>query len=348
MVKTPEAEARLEYVSPDFLDFDPSNPRFAGLMDGRSQDEIQKALFGEPYYASALVDSFVENGFIDYEPLVVKQCGTRYTLVEGNRRLAAIREIQAHPDRYAGRKSDLKSIPVLVFPKKPDKQQQNEMRVYLGVRHLLGFREWPSISKAQFLENESKAAGGLEKVLKETRMTRDKAKRFLVPYRLLSQAGVRLPQGEDFWMLGEALQRTGIKSYLQLQVDPNTLEIKSYDKKHLGLLLDDLYGRRKTGGDRDPATRLVGDTRDLSRLAKVLSTEKATVALRAGKPLEEAEIYVDSREESVVRLSKVTKQLGVLLKKLCTGIKDPEASHLAQAYKDFDTAVKAFVGKGPK
>ncbi len=348
MVKTLEAEARLEYVSPDLLDFDPSNPRFAGLMDGRSQDEIQKALFGEPYYASALVDSLVENGFIDYEPLVVKQCGTRYTVVEGNRRLAAIREIRARPERYAGRKSDLGSIPVLIFPKKPDKQQQNEMRVYLGVRHLLGFREWPPISKAQFLENESRAPGGLERVLNETRMTRDKAKRFLVPYRLLGQAGVKLPQGEDFWMLGEALQRTGIKKYLQLQVDPKTLEVRGYDKKHLGLLLDDLYGRKKAGGERDPGTRIVGDTRDLSRLAKVLGADKATVALRGGKPLEDAEIYVDSREESVVRLSKVTKQLGVLLKKLCTGSKDPEASHLAQAYKEFDTAVKAFTGKVPK
>jgi hypothetical protein len=170
----------------------------------------------------------------------------------------------------------------------------------------------------------------------------------LVPYRLLNQAGVRLPQGEDFWMLGEALQRTGIKKYLQLQVDPKTLEIKSYDKRHLGLLLDDLYGRKKTGAERDPATRLVSDTRDLSRLAKVLSADKAALALRGGKALEEAEILVDSREESIARLSKVTKQLGVLLKKLCTGSKVPDASRLAQAYKEFDTAVKAFVGKVPK
>ena len=345
MAKMFEAEAHLEYKSPDLLDFDPSNPRFAGLMDSRTQDEIQKALLGEPYYASSLVDSLLENGFIDYEPLVVKQCGTRYTVVEGNRRLAAIREIRANPERYKGRKSDLGSIPLLVFPKKPDKQRQNEMRVYLGVRHLLGFREWPSFSKAQFLENESRAAGGLEKVLKEIRMTRDKAKRFLVPYRLLSQAGVKLPQGEDFWMLGEALQRTGIKNYLQLQVDPKTLEIRGYDKKHFGLLLDDLYGRKKTGGERDPATRLVVDTRDLSRLAKVLSAEKATVALRAGKPLEEAEIYVDTREESVMRLSRMTKQIGVLLKKLRLGSKDAEALRLVQAYKELDSAVRVFTSK---
>ncbi len=93
--------------------------------------------------------SLVENGFIDYEPLVVKRHGKRFTVVEGNRRLAAIREIRANPDRYSERKSDLSSIPV-VFPEKPDDQQKNEMRVYLGVRHLFGFRDWPPLSKAQY------------------------------------------------------------------------------------------------------------------------------------------------------------------------------------------------------
>ncbi len=163
-----ETKAKLQRVSPDLLDFDPSNPRFAGSLKSRDPDEIQKELFGEPYYAGALVDSLVENGFIDYEPLVVKHSGDRFVVVEGNRRLAAIKEIRANLDKYPNRKSDLDKIPVLVFPDKSDGQQQEEMRVYLGVRHLLGFREWPPFSKAQFLENESKADGGLDRILKET------------------------------------------------------------------------------------------------------------------------------------------------------------------------------------
>jgi len=347
MPTTLESRTELEYVSQDLLDFDPSNPRFGGLMDNRSQNEIQKELLGEPYYASELIDSLVENGFIDYEPLVVKRKGKRYTVVEGNRRLAAIREIRADPERYKGLKSDLKEIPALVFPDKPDEHQQNEMRVYLGVRHLLGFREWPPVSKAQFLERESKAAGGLDRVIKETRITKTQARRFLVPYRLLQSAGVSIPKGEDFWVLGEALGRTGIKKSLQLSVDPQTLQISSYDKRNLGFLLDCLYGPKGKGGERSSTEKVVHDTRDLSRLAKVLGSDKATAALRAGKPLEEAEIYVDTREESVERLSKVTKQLGVLLKKLRPGSKDAEGSHLVQAYKEFDTAVKAFISRVP-
>ena len=205
MGKTESAEtkAKLQRVSPDLLDFDPSNPRFAGSLNNRKQEEIQKELFGEPYYASALVDSLVENGFIDYEPLVVRRSGNRFVVVEGNRRLAAIREIRANLNKYPNRKSDLDNIPVLVFPDKPDGQHQEEIRVYLGVRHLLGFREWPSFSKAQFLENERKVEGGLDRILKEISNDKTAGTSLLVPYRLLNKAGEKLPKGEDFWILGK-------------------------------------------------------------------------------------------------------------------------------------------------
>ncbi len=130
VTKAPQSQATLTYISPDLMDFDPANPRFAGELTGLSQPDIQKKIFGEPHYASELVDSLVENGFIDYEPLVVKRHASRFLVIEGNRRLAAIKEIRANPGRYTGRRSDLDSIPVLLFPEQPDDQQKNEMRVY--------------------------------------------------------------------------------------------------------------------------------------------------------------------------------------------------------------------------
>jgi hypothetical protein len=291
------------------------------------------------------VDSLLKNGFIDYEPLVVKRAGKRFTVVEGNRRLAAIREILAHSDLYQGKTEDLKRIPALVFPDRPDNQQKDEMRVYLGVHHLLGFREWPPLSKALFLENESKAPGGLDRVFKETQVKKEDARRFLIPYRLLQHAKVDLPERGDFWMLGEALSRTGIKKFLQLDVDSKTLTIRGYTKKALELLLDYLYGPKQKGGGRDASKRIVDDTRDLSSLSKVLGSDKAAVALRSGRTLEEAEILVGTREESIKRLGKVTKELGTLLGQLQLGRRDGEGTRLHNAYKEFDAAVKAFTSK---
>lgn len=340
-----ENKIELQYVKQELLDFDPTNPRFGGLMSTKSPEYIQQALMKEPYYASELIDSLLTNGFIDYEPLVVKRNGSRYKLVEGNRRLAAIREIMAHTEKYQGRTEDLKEIPVLVFPDQPDLAQKNEMRIYLGVRHLLGFREWPPLSKARFLDHESKEEGGLDKVLKETRLTKTQARRFLLPYRILRKAGEGVPKGEDFWVVAEALGRTGIKSFLRLEVDPETLAIVNYDKRRLSHLLSYLYGSKKASGERDPARKVVSDTRDLSRLGKVLNSEKATLILNEGKSLEQAEIYVDTREESLKRLTKVMKDLGALLKKLAADKRNTETQNLHQTYKNFDVAVKAFVNQ---
>jgi hypothetical protein len=344
MPKHVKSETKLEYVSPDLLDFDPDNPRFAGRFRGYPPDRIQKEISEEPFYALELVDSLVENGFIDYEPLVVKRNGKRFTVIEGNRRLAAIREIRANPDHYAGRKSDLDAIPVLIFPERPDEQQSNEMRVYLGVRHLFGFRDWPPLSKAQYLDRESEREGGLDRVLQETQLKKNQARRFLVPFRLLTSADLKIPDSEDFWVLGEALARAGIKKFLQLEIDPKTLKVLDFNKRNLNLLLTDLYGPKKAGA-RDPSGKIVFDTRDLSRLANVLSSEKATEVLHASKNIGEAEIYVDTWEQSVTRLTKVMKEMRVLIKKVLRHRNGAENRQLGDSFRRFDTAVKDFVKK---
>ncbi len=148
-------------------------------------------------------------------------------------------------------------------------------------------------------------------------------------------------------MLGEALSRTGIKKFLQLEIDSKTLEILNCDKKSINLLLDYLYGTTHKGGSRDISGRVVEDTRDLSRLSNVLGSEKAIAALRKGRPLEEAEILVDTREESIKRLVKVTKELGLLIVKLVSRSKDEGSANLRRVYEEFKAAVKAFTSKEP-
>jgi hypothetical protein len=338
--------AKLEPLSPDSLLFDPENPRFGGALAGMSQPEIQKAILGAPHFASELVDSLLENGFIEYEPLVVRRQGDHYVVVEGNRRLAAVKEIRANPDKYKGRKDGLDKVPAIVFPEQPDNAlEQSQMRVYLGVHHMQGFREWPPLAKAQFLERESQRVGSLERIIKEVRITKQQARRFLLPYRLLKDARMRLPE-EDFWVLAEALSRTGVKNFLQLDLDSETLQIRSCNKENLKALLDDLYGPRDASTrQRDVSAKKVRDTRDLSTYGKVLSSEKASAVLHAGKSLREAAIYVDTREESRGKLSRVVKELGLLIKKVMEKDKTAEASIVQRTFRELDSAVKAYLKK---
>ena len=166
--ETLESKSALIYVSPDDLEFDPENPRFGGLLATKNQDELQAAIFGDPYFASELVDSLLENGFIEYEPLIVRREGNRHIVVEGNRRLAAVRHIRSNLSKYPNAKSNLDRIPVLLFPGTRDDVLENTMRVYLGVRHLLGFREWPPVSKAIFLTAKARMRVVLNKSLKRS------------------------------------------------------------------------------------------------------------------------------------------------------------------------------------
>src|SRR5215471_9742337 len=98
--KTSSAQTAAEFrkVPADDIRFDPTNPRLGGDAS-TSQPKLQALLMGEPHFANMLIDSFVENGFIEYEPLVVRQAGNHYIVIEGNRRLAAVKHILANAEQ---------------------------------------------------------------------------------------------------------------------------------------------------------------------------------------------------------------------------------------------------------
>jgi hypothetical protein len=338
----PFPNATLDRVPSEALEFDPANPRFGGQGQGKAQDEIEAMLLDEPHLASQLVDSLVENGFIDYEPLVVRKkssANDKYVVIEGNRRLAAIRYLRKHLNEYPKRKNDIDSVPVLIFGATKTEDEAKHVRAYLGVRHLLGIREWPPLSKAQFLEREAAAVGNLDDVLREVRLTKTQARRFLIPYRLLQRAGKELPAGEEFWVLAEALNRAGVKDYIELKTN-EALEVTGFSKPKLARVLDDLYGPPSSNG-RVSAKRKVADTRHLSLYAKVLQTERARDALHVGKDLAEAAIYVDSKEQSLDRLEKLVQQLKLLVKKIVPS--PAKGKRLREAVSELEKAAAEFV-----
>lgn len=81
-------------VPTDLLDFDPNNPRL--IEDGirnPTESEIILAL-ADTADLSEVVESIASNGYIDIEPIIAQRIGERWRVLEGNRRLAAIRILQ--------------------------------------------------------------------------------------------------------------------------------------------------------------------------------------------------------------------------------------------------------------
>lgn len=333
--------------------FDPGNPRFGGKSEQHTlseienqQERIQKILEGDPHYALRLLESFRKNGFIRYEPLVVRKMGKKYVVIEGNRRLAAVRHILQNVD--GSFPPDLiqkfKKIPVLVFHQAEDQSHIRDMRVYLGVRHLFGFKDWPAESKATFLDEQIKSSDDLERTVDELGIKKSAVRRYLVPYRMIRKARQHLKgvSDQEFWTLGEALTRSGIPEYIELEVNPDTLEVEKFNLAKLKRLIDFLYGEPNGDGKRDVKTRKVTDTRESSDLAKVLSDPKAAAKLERGATLAEAILEVQTPGENVKRLRKQLRELAVIVRSI-TARGDKLAKELRRKYQDFSKAARRFL-----
>ena len=143
------------------LRLDPQNPRLAETL----QDATQEELIQEYYLAydlDPLLISMSHSGYFSEEPLIGVRDGNdamgraTFTVVEGNRRLAALQMLQFE---WAWKAAGSPSLPVIsdnVLPKLnpvPLKEYPSRIEVipYLGVRHIRGVKDWEALAKARYV-----------------------------------------------------------------------------------------------------------------------------------------------------------------------------------------------------
>jgi hypothetical protein len=103
-----------------------------------------------------LMGSIAENGFFPGEPLLLapRQKNT-FTVVEGNRRLAAVRLLQ-HPEIASVRKGSVQDL-ANTATYRPSRlygvnfPDRDSILDYLGFRHITGVKEWDPLAKARYL-----------------------------------------------------------------------------------------------------------------------------------------------------------------------------------------------------
>ncbi|MBV1843385.1 ParB/Srx family N-terminal domain-containing protein [Photobacterium ganghwense] len=144
-----------EMISPDFLLLDVNNPRLFIGNEKQSQDELVKTLV-DTADLKELIQSMAENGYIPIEPLIVVDDGeNHFTVLEGNRRLAALRILTNPNLARKCRISVPKDLPkhvtdtfkeVAVYRVK----SEDDARSLIGFKHVNGPHKWESFAKAQF------------------------------------------------------------------------------------------------------------------------------------------------------------------------------------------------------
>ena len=140
---------------PSDLDLDPENPRLADKgFSIDSQEEIIQWLWRNKS-VNELVDSILANGFWDHEELFATEEGGRLVVVEGNRRLAAVK-ILSDPDlrRRLGIQlakcpseavlESIRKLPVI-------HATREDLWGFVGFKHVNGPQAWDSVAKAEYV-----------------------------------------------------------------------------------------------------------------------------------------------------------------------------------------------------
>jgi hypothetical protein len=133
-------------ISVERLHFDPKNPRHAADPSSSVKDsEIIRELI-ETSDIGELVQSIASNGYIDIEPMVVLPSSSGLIVLEGNRRLAAIKLLMdkklqkdcnfACPELTSEVRKTLQNLTVYAVRKRED------ARDFIGFKHINGPHRW--------------------------------------------------------------------------------------------------------------------------------------------------------------------------------------------------------------
>ncbi len=292
--------AKIEPLPVSDLNFDRQNPRLVGygIRPNTPDEEVIKILWQE-MAVDEVAMSIVASGYWPQEPLIVTKEGGKWVVIEGNRRLAAIRALlepklaQLVGTDLGGQlkpvvEASLKNLPVI-------KSTREESWRYLGFRHVNGPARWSSYAKAEYIRFvHEKYKIPLEEIaaqIGDRHRTVRRLYRALMVLQQASRAKVyslddRTKKNLPFSHLYTALDYEGFQDFLKLKSEDDEADspVPTKREPQLGQVLVWLFGNKKDG--LPPVT-----TRrepDFKMLNEILKHEKARQALESKCSLAEA------------------------------------------------------------
>jgi len=292
----------------NLLKFDPENPRIPSDINKNDEKEILDWMLNDATLIE-LMGSIGESGYFSAEPLlVVKDGNGAYIVVEGNRRLAAVKLLN-NPE-LAPRKMKAVSVVVQKAKIKPSHlpiiiySNRDKIIDYLGYRHVTGIKEWGPLAKAKYLKQlyyryfEEEQEAIYKKLAQIIGSRADYANKLLIGLALFNEIAEEgfydIPGLNEntlnFSLITTATSYNKITAFLGLSFDD--LDLTNVNKNHLRELTKWLFERV------DSAPARVAESRNLNELSYVVANEKALTAFRQGTPLAQAVLYTEEPDES--------------------------------------------------
>ncbi len=335
------SNAIFKRISVADLLLDPHNPRLPKSMsNSKNEKEIINFLLSDASLIELML-AIGKNGFFEGEQLLVVKQGEKYLVVEGNRRLSAVKLLH-NPEIGEVYKSKIaqvivetdkhnipNEIPCLIFDNK------DEILKYLGYRHITGIKSWKLLEKARYLTKlkddyfpSDTINSASREIAKMIGSRKDYVVRVLAGYKLYE-----IIENNDFYKikdlsdttfyfnyLADSLSRSNIADFLGVDLEKeNPAENIEYDN---------LYEWTKWLFDKSLPNKIIGDSENLNTLNKVIASPMALRAFKAGEDLFTA---IEFTDEFDIQFENAMKNAINQLKKadgLTTRIKRPYSNLL--------------------
>lgn len=281
--------------------FDPCNPRLPKSKHNLNEKEIIDFMLLEAATLE-LMQAIGENDFFRGEQLLVVPVSDlkgKYKVLEGNRRLtsikllnnpklASVKTASVH-QVYTESKYRPTEIPCLIF------KTEDEIRKYLGFRHITGIKPWGLTEKARYLfqlyndlYKTLDINAATNELAKKIGSRKDYVKRVLIAYKLY-----KIIEDEGFYKIKDLDDTTFYVGYLVdslskhhiatfLNIDISSKEpLEKLNNENLKELTHWFFQKNEQN-----KTRLKGKSLDLQMLNAILGNEAACTAFKEGKDLE--------------------------------------------------------------
>jgi hypothetical protein len=284
---------KFKYIDVEKLSLDASNPRLPKSMHNSQDSDIITYMLREESTLE-LMQAIAENGFFEGEQLLVVPIGKdKYKVVEGNRRLTSVKllnnytlatvkkELVKQIVEGATSKLPIGKLPCLEFEK------EEEIRKYLGFRHVTGIKAWGHSEKARYLYELYKSdfssrlfTEACYEIAKTIGSTKSYIERVLTAYQIYlyieDENYFEIPGLNDtnFFVgyYSDGISRSNIAKFLGVDWQSDE-PLKNLNKENVELLTKWFYEKFELDGKIQ--TRLKGKSGDLDDLNKILGHERA-------------------------------------------------------------------------
>ena len=316
-------------VAVEDLKLDAENPRLPEPLIGARQSEVLRHLHDGTL--EEIGQSLVDHGYFAHEPLIVLRDAETgaCTVIEGNRRLAALMILHGHPESEglafvevaptAEQLDRLRRIPCFKV------ETRDEAHDFLGFRHIGGIKRWEPEAKARYLLGEVKrvverdSANPFRDVGRRVGSNAQGVRNSYVALRTLQVArgdfGIEVGyiQQQRFGVWQRCMNATDIKQYIGLDSPKTYFEVEDQLQRLRSEPLREVIGDLTPKGGRRKA--LVTDSRQVTDYGRIILNVRARLVLRKHENFEIARQIVD-QSELPVRLSELVDRVKVLYEEL--------------------------------